>query len=183
VLGFIIDIEDKKYHFTVPKQDLLTATKNMLLKKLDSLENFEQLRDFLKMSKYTLSESEFNRVKLRFEEEFQSTRTESIDQISKLKTIYIQYASQIEDLLNSENFSEIESAIKLLEEFSDFYNVDLNDEIEDLQKKVDVYYQDYEPDEDDAYESYKDAKMEERDRQESEKIQHEIDELFLDLAR
>jgi hypothetical protein len=183
VLGYIIDIDDKNYHFTVLKQDLLMVTKNLLLKRLYYLDSFEQLRDFLKMSKCTLSESEFTQVKLKFQEEFQSTKTEGIDPILKIKTTYIQAAAHIEDLHNSENFSEIESAIKLLSEFSEFYDVDLNDEIEDLQKKVDDYYKDYEPDEDNAYESYKDAKMEERDQQESEKIQHEIDDLFLDLVK
>jgi len=183
LLEYIEEMQEKKYHFSIPREDLFAVTKELLLKKLESLESFEQLRDFLRISKYTLSEHEFDEAKLKFEEEFQSTRTESIDQILKLKTIHIQSSSQMEDLFNSEKITEIESAIKLLEEFSDFFTIDLIDEIEDLQKKVDEYYKDYEPDEDDAYESYKDAQMEERDRQESQRVQNEIDELFLDLVR
>lgn len=183
LLDYLYHNDKKKFVFSVTIEEIYIETKNWLLKKIEYLDDFEQLRKFLINSQQTLSDNEFEQVQLKFKEEFSSLLVEEFNVNTNKTQHYYQYKSQIEDQLNSNNISEIQSFIKMFENCTEYFNVeDLNEEIYELKKKVDDYYRDYSPADEDYYDEHKEAINDEKYRDESSKIQIAIDQMFSELG-
>lgn len=167
LLEKIHSIDDTDYHFSISKMEIYHAIKIVLLSKLEDLEDFEYLLNILEIFQQELSPEEFEIVKSRFKDEFKGT----------LKENQYTYSTQICDQFNSEYFYSLDDFLSNLKKISNYLKIDLDEEIKLLQKKLDEYYEDWEPDEDDYMEELREKKHEEREKS----SQIEIDDLFLNL--
>jgi len=160
----ISSIDDIDYHFEISKIKIFTIIKEVTISRLEELEDFEYLLDLLKVFQQELLSGELETVKSRFIEEFRGVLDGNR---------YI-FTAQINDQFNSEYVSSLEQFLSDLRKISDYLDIEIDEEINLLQEKVDKLYQDWEPDEDDFYEEYREKQADEKRMQ----SQIQIDELF-----
>lgn len=152
---------------------LLSAIKTWFLRTAENIDDFVQFSEVSKKHNINLNEEEFEIIRDRFAEEFLSGVSMTIDPKTQEEHKTYWYKSQIEDQLNSGDVECVEDFVYKLEKCSDFFNVDLSEEIDDLRRNID--HEDHDELNDDNYEEFKLNEL-------SQKQSHQdIDQLFLEL--